>query len=77
MLNALTIAEVQALRLMLHDFADRQSDQVVKSAAALSIWTWPGLWVAKTTEPSANSQRPSNNSLKPCKVHVLLINAST
>jgi hypothetical protein len=30
MLDALTIAEVQALRLMLHDFADRQSDQVVK-----------------------------------------------
>ena len=30
MLDALTAAEVQALRLMLHDFADRQSDQVVK-----------------------------------------------
>lgn len=30
MLDALTTAEVQALRLMLHDFASRQSDQVVK-----------------------------------------------
>jgi hypothetical protein len=30
MLDALTIAEVQALRLKLHDFASWQSDQVVK-----------------------------------------------
>jgi len=30
MLDALTIAEVQALRMSLHDFASRQSDQVVK-----------------------------------------------
>ena len=30
MLDALTTAEVQALRLQLHDFASRQSDQVVK-----------------------------------------------
>ena len=29
-LDALTTAEVQALRLQLHDFASRQSDQVVK-----------------------------------------------
>ena len=30
MVNALTTAEVQALRLKLHDFASRQSDPVVK-----------------------------------------------
>ena len=30
MLDALTTAEVQALRLSLHDFASRQSDQVVQ-----------------------------------------------
>ena len=30
MLDVLTTAEVQALRLQLHDFASRQSDQVVK-----------------------------------------------
>ena len=30
MLDALTTAEVQALRLKLHDFVGRQSDQVVK-----------------------------------------------
>lgn len=30
MLDALTTAEVQALRLSLHDFASRQNDQVVQ-----------------------------------------------
>jgi hypothetical protein len=30
MLNTLTTAEVQALRLQLRDFASRQSDQIVK-----------------------------------------------
>jgi hypothetical protein len=30
MLDALTMAEVQALRLQLRDFASRQSDQIVK-----------------------------------------------
>jgi len=30
MLDALTTAEVQALRVKLHDFASRQSDQIVK-----------------------------------------------
>ena len=30
MLDALTTAEVQALRLSLHDFASRQSDQIVQ-----------------------------------------------
>ena len=78
MVDALTIAEVQALRLKLHDFASRQSDQVVKiCCSAVDLDLARIVWVANTTKPSANWQLPSNNSLRPCKLRALLIKLGT
>jgi hypothetical protein len=77
MLDALTTAEVQALRLKLHDFASRHNDQVVKiccSAVDLDLARIVG---RQDDQTSANWQLPSNNSLRPCKLRALLIKLGT
>jgi hypothetical protein len=74
--DALTTAEVQALRLKLHDFASH-SDQVVKiccSAVDLDLARIVG---RQDDQTSANWQLPSNNSLRPCKLRALLIKLGT